>query len=196
MGFGKVIKISQECTLKEAFIMKKLDELQPNWRTGEDVVWITKNKIKEYIEERYSEILSPTGSACLTFRSLENTIGRIRKKLNIEAKSTRHELEHKVIWQELTKEITSPELGTSVCEDCNCTSDQPQKEKLVEEKRIELVPVSCTNPECDKFALITPADKRLFFVTYPLRKGKFVRPYCSEECQQAHNEQLKRGIAK
>lgn len=194
--------MTQECTLKEAFIMKKLDELQPNWRTGEDVVWATKNMIKEYVEEHYSEILSPTESACITFNSIEKTIMRIRKKLDIQAKKRPHNTEREVTWQQLPKQFISPvrersneeENKNCECDTCTCEQEpelETEPERKEAERHIDLVPIACTNPDCDKFALVTPQDKRLYFVTYPLRKGKFVRPYCSEECQQAHSEMLK-----
>lgn len=72
--------MTKECTLKEAFIIKALDELQPDWRTGADVRRETKDKIRERVAKKYADIFDPDDSACITYRSIEATVTRIRDK--------------------------------------------------------------------------------------------------------------------
>lgn len=78
--------MSRECTLKEAYIIKALDEIQPSWRNGEDVVLETKNKIWKRIAEKYSEFIDANDIACISHRSIEKTVARIREKLKIPSR--------------------------------------------------------------------------------------------------------------
>jgi hypothetical protein len=50
----------------------------------------------------------------------------------------------------------------------------------------ELVPVSCTNPECSEVIWITKKQKRQLFLDYFLRYGRVEFPYCSKACQEEH----------
>lgn len=78
-------EMTHECTLKEAYIIKALDEIQPDWRTGTDVRRETKDKIRERVAKKYADIFDPNNSACITIRSIEATVKRIRDKLDITA---------------------------------------------------------------------------------------------------------------
>lgn len=76
--------MTKECTLKEAYIIKALDEIQPDWRDGKDVTRTTKDRIRQRIAEKYADIFDPDDSVCITFRSIEKTVTRIREKLEIK----------------------------------------------------------------------------------------------------------------
>ena len=89
--------MTKECTLKELFITSKLDEIQPDWRTGADVTQETKDKIRQRVFEKYSDLLED--AECISIRSIESTITRIRDKLNIPHKSD-------IIKNELSKSRT------------------------------------------------------------------------------------------
>ena len=78
--------MTKECTLKELFITSKLDEIQPDWRTGADVTQETKDKIRQRVFEKYSDLLED--AECISIRSIENTVGRIREKLEIPHNSS------------------------------------------------------------------------------------------------------------
>jgi hypothetical protein len=60
----------------------------------------------------------------------------------------------------------------------------------IQKNREELVPVVCSNPECNKIFKIPKNQKRKFFTTFPLRYGRFTLPYCSSECRDAHMKVL------
>lgn len=79
--------MTHECTLKEAFITSKLDEIQPDWRNGADVTRETKDKIRQRVIEKYGEILE--NPDCISLRSIECTITRIREKLNIPSRMSK-----------------------------------------------------------------------------------------------------------
>lgn len=83
--------MTHECTLKEAFITKALDEIQPDWCTGADVRRETKDKIRERVAKKYADIFDPDNSACMTVRSIEATVKRVRDKLDIVALRDRSE---------------------------------------------------------------------------------------------------------
>lgn len=89
--------MTHECTLKEAFIIKSLDEIQPDWRTGADVRRETKDKIRERVAKKYADIFDPDNSACITIRSIEKTLGRIRDKLEISSKMFESKEKHNII---------------------------------------------------------------------------------------------------
>lgn len=72
---------------KELFIALAVDEIQPDWRYGADIKLETKQKLQQYVQNHYADIISPDNSYLLTFRSIDTTIKRIRKKLDIETES-------------------------------------------------------------------------------------------------------------
>ncbi len=85
--------MTQECTLKEMFIIKQLDKLQPNWREGADVVISTKEAIQAYIFDHYSDLLTLFDNPeCITIRTIEHRLANIRTKLGITATSKKKSL--------------------------------------------------------------------------------------------------------
>ena len=198
--------VTQECTLKELFVAKKLDEFQPNWRGGADVTFANKMKIQKYVSEHYSDIISPAASLHLTIRSIQNTIQQVREKLDVESLKGREAIsqDNNIIWTH-PKDFNLPVRVSHIKDNLGEKSSPAYSHsaKNIETKRKEqieisnskktlddLVPIACNNPDCDKFAMITKNDKRYFFVIMPKRYGKFVRPYCSKHCQKEHKNAL------
>ena len=62
-----------------------------------------------------------------------------------------------------------------------------EENKKAKEK---LIKVSCSYPHCDKFIIMSRAQKQKFFTTYPMRYGRLNLPYCSKECQENHFKEL------
>lgn len=77
--------MTKECTLKEAYILKCLDEFQLDWRRGRDVTYETKMKIQKRIMDKYSDFFDT--HECISVRSIEKTLKRIREKFKISADS-------------------------------------------------------------------------------------------------------------
>lgn len=78
--------MTKACPLKAAFITSKLDEIQPCWRDGADVTQETKSTIRSYAQEKYKDILEDIledADESISIKSIENAIGRVRKKLGI-----------------------------------------------------------------------------------------------------------------
>ena len=213
------VNMSPPCTIKEAFIATKLDEYQPSWRNGADVVLETKLKIEAYIQEHYKDLLSTMGAKCLTHMSIEETTKRARKKLGIQAKRHPTKLEDKPIsWTNNNRVFQDDPEPEKI--DCGCeqskdidsghdpiesvqfiddgkyalinTRELPElKPERQEPRAIIIVPFSCNHPYCDQFAMITQEDQLYCLITSPLRYGKFIRPYCSTACRDRHKELLR-----
>lgn len=82
--------MNEKCSLKAPFIMKMLDEFQPDWRKGADVTQETKHNIMRHVEEKYrSQLDELLEEDSISQRSIEKTIGKIRANLGYVAKSTR-----------------------------------------------------------------------------------------------------------
>ena len=78
--------MTKACPLKAAFITSKLDEIQPCWRDGADVTQETKSTIRSYAQEKYKDILEDIledADESISIKSIENAIGRVRKKMGI-----------------------------------------------------------------------------------------------------------------
>ncbi len=71
--------MTKKCTLKEAFIEKKLDEYQPDWRDGKDITTETKQKIREYVASILPEELEEDAN-CITDYSIQHMARKIRKR--------------------------------------------------------------------------------------------------------------------
>ena len=74
--------MTKQCTMKEAFVERKLDEFQPGWRDGEDISAETKQKIREYVASRMPEEFKDD-AACLTDYSIRNMANKIRERENL-----------------------------------------------------------------------------------------------------------------
>jgi len=146
----------QECTLKEMFVATKLDEIQPDWRDGSDIKLDTKQKIQQYIQEHYSEIISPDDSFCLTFRSIEMTVMRLRKKLDIKTKMSRKEPERTWERMDSVKKLDHHDHDcvlskTQFIDDGSYANNMPVCPSCIEEPKpklerkftLDLVPIAC-----------------------------------------------------
>ena len=71
--------MTKQCTMKEAFIERKLDEFQPGWKNGEDITAETKQKIREYVASKMPEEFKDD-AACLTDYSIRNMANKIRER--------------------------------------------------------------------------------------------------------------------
>lgn len=71
--------MTKQCTMKEAFVERKLDEFQPGWRGGEDITAETKQKIREYVASKMPEDFRDY-AACLTDYSIRNMANKIRER--------------------------------------------------------------------------------------------------------------------
>lgn len=71
--------MTKSCMLKEAFIERKLDEFQENWRTGADITEKTKQKIKDYVASRMPEELQDE-AACIADYSIQHMARKIRDR--------------------------------------------------------------------------------------------------------------------
>jgi hypothetical protein len=65
--------------MKEAFVERKLDEIQPGWRDGEDITAETKEKIREYVASKMPDDFMDDIS-CLTDYSIRNMATKIRER--------------------------------------------------------------------------------------------------------------------
>jgi hypothetical protein len=65
--------------MKEAFVERKLDEFQPGWRDGEDILAETKQKIREYVASKMPDEFRDD-AACLTDFSIRNMANKIRER--------------------------------------------------------------------------------------------------------------------
>ena len=74
--------MTKQCTMKEAFVERKLDEFQPGWRDGEDITAETKHKIREYVASKMPEEFKDDAS-CLTDYSIRNMATKIRERENL-----------------------------------------------------------------------------------------------------------------
>jgi hypothetical protein len=74
--------MTKKCTLKEAFIEKKLDEYQPDWRDGKDITTETKQKIREYVASILPEELEEDAT-CISDYSIQHMARKIRKRENL-----------------------------------------------------------------------------------------------------------------
>jgi hypothetical protein len=79
---GSEDKMTKQCTMKEAFVKRKLDEFQPGWRNGEDITAETKQKIREYVASKMPEEFKDD-AACLTDYSIRNMANKIRERENL-----------------------------------------------------------------------------------------------------------------
>ena len=68
--------------MKEAFVERKLDEIQPGWRNGEDITAETKQKIREYVASKMPDEFKDD-AACLTDYSIRNMANKIRERENL-----------------------------------------------------------------------------------------------------------------
>ncbi len=126
--------MTKECTLKEVFIISKLDEIQPDWRTGADVTHETKEKIRQRVFEKYSDLLED--AECISFRSIKETITRIRDKLNLPAK--RDFLESQLPKEDaytssLDSSFSKPEAPSEIHETAEPSKPEPYVVKLERE---------------------------------------------------------------
>lgn len=71
--------MTKQCTMKEAFVERKLDEFQPGWRDGEDISAETKQKIREYVSSKMPDEFKDDAS-CLTDYSIRNMANKIRER--------------------------------------------------------------------------------------------------------------------
>lgn len=71
--------MTKQCTMKEAFVERKLDEFQPGWRDGEDITAETKQKIREYVASKMPDEFKDDAS-CLTDYSIRNMATKIRER--------------------------------------------------------------------------------------------------------------------
>ena len=67
-------------------------------------------------------------------------------------------------------------------------------EFLMSDCDIELVQVSCTNPDCPNLIWITKKQKRKIYLESFLRYGRIELPYCCKACQEAHMKALSASI--
>ncbi|CAG0986996.1 hypothetical protein METP3_02417 [Methanosarcinales archaeon] len=74
--------MTKKCSLKEAFIEKKLDEYQPGWKQGEDITTETKQKIREYVASILPEELEEDAT-CISDYSIQHMARKIRKRENL-----------------------------------------------------------------------------------------------------------------
>ena len=74
--------MTKQCTMKEAFVERKLDDFQPGWRDGEDISAETKQKLREYVASKMPEELKDD-AACLTDYSIRNMANKIRERENL-----------------------------------------------------------------------------------------------------------------
>lgn len=74
--------MTKKCSLKEAFIEKKLDEYQLGWRQGEDITSETKQKIQDYVASILPEELEEDAT-CITDYSIRNMANKIRERENL-----------------------------------------------------------------------------------------------------------------
>jgi hypothetical protein len=68
--------------MKEAFVERKLDDIQPGWRDGEDITAETKQKIREYVASKMPDEFKDD-AACLTDYSIRNMATKIRERENL-----------------------------------------------------------------------------------------------------------------
>ncbi len=74
--------MTKKCSLKEAFIEKKLNEFQPGWRQGEDIKDETKQKIIDYVASIMPAELKDD-AACITNYSILHMARKIRERENL-----------------------------------------------------------------------------------------------------------------
>ncbi len=74
--------MTKQCTMKEAFVERKLDEFQPGWRNGEDITAETKQKIREYVASKMPDEFKDDAT-CLTDYSIRNMATKIRERENL-----------------------------------------------------------------------------------------------------------------
>lgn len=74
--------MTKECSLKEAYIERKLDEFQPGWRNGEDITAETKQKIRDYTNSKIQDDEIKV-TACLSNYSIGHMAKNIRKLKNL-----------------------------------------------------------------------------------------------------------------
>jgi hypothetical protein len=75
-------KMTKQCTMKEAFVERKLDEFQPGWRNGEDITAETKQKLRDYVASKMPDEFKDD-AACLTDYSIRNMANKIRERENL-----------------------------------------------------------------------------------------------------------------
>jgi hypothetical protein len=76
--------MSKGCTLKEAFVEKRLDQFQPGWRHGEDITADTKQKIRDYVFSTAPEEIKDD-LECFTDYSIWHMAKKIRNRENLPA---------------------------------------------------------------------------------------------------------------
>lgn len=74
--------MTKQCTMKEAFVERKLDEFQPGWRNGEDITAETKQKLRDYVASKMPDEFKDNAS-CLTDYSIRNMANKVRKRENL-----------------------------------------------------------------------------------------------------------------
>ncbi|OGH07159.1 MAG: hypothetical protein A2W22_01930 [Candidatus Levybacteria bacterium RBG_16_35_11] len=79
--------MTKKCSLKEAFIEKKLDEYQLGWRQGEDITSETKKKIQDYVASILPEELEEDAT-CISDYSIQHMARKIRKRENLPEPKT------------------------------------------------------------------------------------------------------------
>lgn len=79
--------MGKECSLKEAFIESKLDEYQPDWKKGKNILAETKEKIKNYILGKYPD--DDIGAIeCLSNYTIVHMARKIRERKNLTNPTT------------------------------------------------------------------------------------------------------------
>lgn len=122
--------MTKQCTMKEAFVERKLDEFQPGWRNGEDITTETKQKIREYVASKMPDEFKDDAS-CLTDYSIRNMANKIREREDLpKPKRTNRGNAKDAVSQPSNSEELKPQNNTDNKES-SCQQNQDEKSSTV-----------------------------------------------------------------